>query len=198
MVELDTCGAVILAAGASTRLGQAKQLVAIDGETLLHRTTRLAIHVGCSPVVVVLGRNAATLSGEVKGLAASIVINDEWQSGMASSLKCGLQAVLAARQHQSSVMIMVCDQPKLDASVLRDLLTAHSTNNAVITASRYKGTNGVPAIFSRELFLELLEVTGDQGARRIMQLHLEQVVSVDFPGGDFDLDTPQDLARLHL
>ena len=87
MAELDTCAAIILAAGASTRLGQPKQLVAVDGETLLRRTARLAIQAGCLPVVVVLGRDAATLAGEVEGLGASIVINDEWQTGMASSLK---------------------------------------------------------------------------------------------------------------
>jgi molybdenum cofactor cytidylyltransferase len=198
MVELDTCAAIVLAAGASTRLGQPKQLIVVDGETLLHRTTRLAIQAGCLPVIVVLGRDAATLAGEVEGLGASIVINDEWQTGMASSLKSGLQAVLAAKPHQRRVMILVCDQPKLDASVLRDLLTTHTAKEGLITASRYRSTKGVPAIFSRELFPELLELTGDQGARRIVQLHLEEVASVDFPGGEFDLDTPQDLARLHV
>jgi molybdenum cofactor cytidylyltransferase len=198
MAELNTCAAIILAAGASTRLGQPKQLVAVDGETLLHRTTRLALQAGCLPVVVVLGRDAATLAGEVEGLGASIVINDEWQTGMGSSLRHGLKAVLAAKPHQPRAMILVCDQPKLDASVLRDLLTTHTAKAALIAASRYQGTNGVPAIFSRELFAELLELTGDQGARRIMQLHLEEVASVDFPGGEFDLDTPQDLARLYL
>ncbi len=198
MAELDNCAAIILAAGASTRLGQPKQLVAVDGETLLHRTARLAIQVGCLPVVVVLGRDAATLAGEVEGLGASIVINDEWQTGMASSLSRGLQAVLAAKPHQLRVMILVCDQPKLDASVLRELLTTHTAKEALIAASRYQGTNGVPAIFSRELYPELLELTGDQGARRIIQLHLAEVVSVDFPGGGFDLNTPEDLARLHV
>jgi molybdenum cofactor cytidylyltransferase len=198
MVELDTCAAIILAAGASTRLGQPKQLVAVNGETLLRRTTRLAIQAGCSPVVVVLGRDAATLAGEVEGLGASTVINNEWQTGMASSLRRGLKAVLAVKPHEPRVMVLVCDQPKLDTSVLRDLLTTHTAKEVLIAASRYQGTNGVPAIFSRELFPELLELTGDQGARRIMQLHLEQVASVDFPGGEFDLDTPQDLARLHL
>jgi molybdenum cofactor cytidylyltransferase len=198
MVELDTCAAIILAAGASTRLGQPKQLIAVDGETLLHRTTRLAIEAGCLPVLVVLGRDAATLAGEVEELGVSIVINDEWQTGMASSLRRGLQAVLAAKPHQPRIMILVCDQPKLDVSVLRDLLSAHTEKETLIAASRYQGTNGVPAIFSRELFPELLELTGDQGARRIMQLHLEEVASVDFQDGEYDLDTPQDLARLHL
>ncbi len=198
MANPVTCAAIVLAAGASTRLGQPKQLIRINGETLLRRTTRLAIEAGSSPVFVVLASDEAHLTREMTGLAASIVINDEWQTGMASSLKCGLQAVLAVDLNQKNVMVLVCDQPALDASILKNLLATHATRRSQMTVSRYRGTLGVPAIFPRTMFPELMELTGDQGARRLLQRHLEQVASVDFPGGEFDLDTPEDLARLHL
>src|SRR5271170_5329813 len=125
MSEPETCAAIVLAAGASARLGQPKQLLKIDGESMLRRTTQIAIKAGCTPVVVVLSSQDRELTREVEGLAASIVINREWQTGMASSLKAGLQAVLAANPHLASVMILVCDQPKLDTPILRNLLTTH-------------------------------------------------------------------------
>jgi molybdenum cofactor cytidylyltransferase len=188
----------VLAAGASTRLGRPKQLVQVDGETLLRRTVRLVGEAGCSPVFVVLGHEAAILADELAGLTASIVVNEEWQMGMASSLKSGLRAVLAVNPAQPRVMVLVCDQPRLDPSVLRNLLATHGEKEAAITASCYRGALGVPAIFSRASFSELMELTGDHGARRILERHIEQVASVDFPGGEFDLDTPEDLAQLHL
>jgi molybdenum cofactor cytidylyltransferase len=191
------CAAIVLAAGASSRLGQSKQLVHVDGESLLRRTTRLAIETGCSPVFVVLGCNPTTLAEELEGLAAAIIINKDWETGMASSLKSGLRAILDANPLQSNAMVLVCDQPRLDLSVLRNLLATHNAQHPAITASRYRGTHGVPAIFSSSVFGELMKLTGDQGARRILQQHLEDLASVDFPGGEFDLDTPSDLARLN-
>ena len=111
MADPVTCAAIILAAGASTRLGQPKQLIRIDGETMLRRATRLAVEAGSSPVIAVLASDEAQLTRELAGLPASIVINGEWQTGMASSLKCGLQAVLATDLNQENVMVLVCDQP---------------------------------------------------------------------------------------
>jgi len=198
MANPEACAAIILAAGASTRLGQPKQLIRINGETLLHRTTRLALEAGASPVVAVLGNDDEHLLPELQGLTATFVVNNEWHTGMASSLKRGLQAVLAINPDQANIMVLVCDQPRLDASILKNLLATHATRKPEIAASRYRETLGVPAIFSRTRFPELMELTGDQGARRILQRHIEQVAAVDFPGGEFDLDTPEDLARLHL
>jgi len=194
---MDECAAVILAAGASTRLGQPKQLILLEGESLLRRTTRLAIDSGCSPVLVVLGRDAASFLPEVGGLQAVVTINEEWQSGMASSLKTGIKAVLAACPQVQNMMVLVCDQPELDSPQLKHLLTTHRSGRALITASKYVETLGVPAIFSKKVFGELLDLAGDQGARRVLTRHRNKVATVDFPGGDFDLDTPEDLVRLH-
>jgi len=198
---MDDCAAIVLAAGASTRLGRPKQLVEFEGESLLRRAARLAIDTGCSPVFVVLGQNAATFLPEVDDPQATVLINEEWQSGMASSLKLGINAALAANPQLRSIMALVCDQPRLDLPLLQILLTTHRSRlyaaQPLITASQYRETLGVPAIFSREVFPELLALTGDQGARKILIRHRANVAAVSFPGGEFDLDTPEDLARLN-
>lgn len=193
---MDECAAIILAAGASTRLGRPKQLVEVEGESLLRRTTRLAIESGCSPVFVILGRDAASFLPELGDLEATALINEEWQSGMASSLQVGLKAVLAGNGLPNT-MVLVCDQPQLDLALLQGLLTKHRSLRPSMTASQYGETLGVPAIFSKQIFGELLDLAGDQGARKILMRHREDVSAVPFPGGGFDLDTPEDLARLH-
>jgi molybdenum cofactor cytidylyltransferase len=194
---MDDCTAIVLAAGASTRLGRPKQLIQFEGESLLRRATRLAIDSGCSPVFVVLGRDAASLLPEVDDLQAVVLINEEWQSGLAASLKIAVKAALAANGQLPNIMALVCDQPNLGLPLLGRLITTHRSGRALITASRYGETLGVPAIFSREIFGELLDLAGDEGARKILLRHREKVAEVPFPGGEFDLDTPEDLARLN-
>src|SRR5271154_5794289 len=110
---VTTCAAIVLAAGASTRLGQPKQLLRVDGESLLRRTVRFAIDSGCLPVFVVLGCDATALTPQLGDLAASAIINDQWQAGMASSLQAGLHAALDTSPSPADVMILVCDQPRL-------------------------------------------------------------------------------------
>jgi molybdenum cofactor cytidylyltransferase len=195
---MDDCAAIILAAGASTRLGQPKQLVQLHGESLLRRTVRLACEAACAPVIVVLGRDTEDHSRELARLAALAVINPNWQTGMASSLKHGLRAALNTNPNMQHALLLVCDQPRLDAAHLQKLLLAHNDGSSAITASRYRETLGVPTIFSKKIFPELLALTGDQGARRILQHHADQVTAIDFPGGELDLDTPEDLAKLNL
>jgi molybdenum cofactor cytidylyltransferase len=147
---------------------------------------------------VVLGEATDALSSELDGLDAVPVVNREWRSGMASSLRTGLSFALDMYTDLEAVMVLVCDQPRLGRPLLHDLMLIHSTRRPAITASRYKDTLGVPAIFAEPIFGELLRLTGDQGARRILQCHREEAAWVDFPGGEFDLDTPEDLARLDL
>ena len=189
----DSCAAIVLAAGASTRLGRPKQLLTIEGESLLWRTARLAIEAGFSPVIVVLGSNAEQFESQLRDLAVRTVSNPKWPEGMASSLKCGLDAIEKLKPVPANLLILVCDQPKLSLSILQALLNKHRSMNAQITASRYAGIRGVPAIFSRAIFAELTALNGDQGARRVIARDPLRVEEVDFPGGDDDIDTPDDL-----
>lgn len=188
-----SCAAIVLAAGSSFRLRQPKQLLTIDGESLLRRTARLALDAGFSPVAVVLGSEAPKFEPELRNLNVRTVLNRTWQDGMASSLKCGLAAIEVLNPIPSNLLVLVCDQPKLSQTILQALLDKHQSSKAQITASSYAGTRGVPAIFSQTIYRELADLRGDQGARRIIARDPQRVETVDFPGGANDIDTETDL-----
>jgi molybdenum cofactor cytidylyltransferase len=191
--------AIVLAAGASTRLGRPKQLLrfaAFGGETLLDRSVDLARAAGAAPIFVILGAHADEIHLECELLDCILVRNEAWAEGMASSLRVGIAAVLENAPAAAGAMVLVCDQPGLSAEYLIRLLNAHNEDGNRIAASRYAGRTGVPAIFPRALFPALLELQGDQGARALLQQPGEAVHAIDFPGGEFDLDSPEDIARL--
>jgi molybdenum cofactor cytidylyltransferase len=190
------CAAVILAAGASTRLGQPKQLLLHQGETLLRRAARSALEAGCMPVIVVLGHEPERMRHAIAGLPVTAIENPHWQTGMGSSLRCGVQAAMDASPALLNLLLMVSDQPRLNAQVLRDLLATHAAANQRITAARYSGRLGVPAIFPIRLSAELMAVQGDQGARSVLQTHAAHVTPMDWPDGAFDVDTAADAARM--
>jgi molybdenum cofactor cytidylyltransferase len=192
------CAAIVLAAGSSSRLGQPKQLLLIDGESLLHRTARLAVEAGCRPVIVVLGFEHARMQSKVEDLAISVAVNETWTEGMGGSLRCGMQALMQAAPSSENVLVLVCDQPRLNETYLETLLDAHEARNQneSMTASRYGGRTGVPAIFPREHYARLLESKGDEGARKLLRRLIHFVQPVDFSKGEIDIDLPVDLNTL--
>lgn len=195
------CAAVIPAAGASTRLGQPKQLLRIDGhESLLRRTARLAVEAGCAPVLAVLGYEAEKMAPELTRLPVEIVVNANWREGMGASLRAGMEAVLRIDPLPDSVLVLVCDQPRLTADHLRTLLARHhaafGTVHSAITASVYAGRAGVPAIFSSDWFSELARSSADRGARDLIQAQAAGVQRIPWPEGELDLDRPEDLAAI--
>jgi molybdenum cofactor cytidylyltransferase len=183
--------AVVLAAGASRRLGQPKQLIRIEGEGLLRRTARLALEAGCAPVVIVLGFEAQRMAVEIAGLNVEAVVNANWSAGMGSSLACGVAAARTARPETDALLVLVCDQPRLTAEYLRRLLALHASGSALVTASAYAGRAGVPAVFALPLFHELMRIEGDRGARDLISGHNAQTLG--WPDGACDIDFPQDL-----
>jgi molybdenum cofactor cytidylyltransferase len=191
-----SCAAIILAAGPSSRLGQPKQLLQLNDESLLRRTTRMAIESGCAPVYVVIGSHSGLTARELNELTAIAVINPDWIHGIASSIKCGLNSLLALKPVPSNVMLLVCDQPKLTSDMLCHLIEVHTRSTAPITASQYAGTLGVPAIFSEALYPELKNLEGQHGAKRVISKYLAVVNVVSFPGGAFDIDTPAQILLL--
>lgn len=191
--------AILLAAGASSRLGQPKQLLrlpAFGGETLLDHAVALVRSSGAAPIFVVLGAHAEEIHLECELLDCILVGNEAWAEGMASSLRAGIAAVLEHAPAALASMILVCDQPGLSAQHLLRLLDAHQADGNSIAASRYAGRTAVPAIFPRALFPALLALQGDQGARAVLQQSATAVHAVDFPEGELDLDSPEDLQRL--
>jgi molybdenum cofactor cytidylyltransferase len=179
-------GAVVLAAGASTRLGEPKQLVMLGGETLLERAVRAAREAGCSPVVVVLGAEAEQILERTALGDAVTVVNDQWKEGMASSIRLGVQTLRSSTKDAEGVLLMACDQPSVTVEHLVHLISENE-----VRASRYAGKNGVPAFFPARLLDRLMELKGDTGARDL----LAQAVSSDLRNGELDVDTAADLDR---
>ena len=193
---MSNMAALVLAAGASSRLGEPKQLITFKGERLLDRAIRLAREAGASPVFVVLGADyermlqALSDSPEAPESDVRILINKAWKSGMSSSIRLG--ATAAERVGAEDLLVLGCDQPSVTAEHLRELCGASKREHAV--ASYYWQRRGIPALFPAFAFHALQELTGDTGARELLQD--EAVLTVPLPGGEFDVDTPEDLERL--
>lgn len=186
---------MVLAAGASSRLGHPKQLVLHEGEPLVRRAAAAARDAGADPVVVVLGAHAAHVAPALLGLAAvRTVVNEAWATGMASSLAAGLRAV-TADEACDGVLVTLADQPLVDATALRGLLAAFGAEHRVV-ASAYDGTIGVPAVFGREHVAELLALGGDAGAGAWLRRRRHAVATVPLAAASLDVDTPDDEARL--
>lgn len=198
MVESGTAGvgAVVLAAGSSSRMGTPKQLLRFEGETLLRRAALAALGAGCRPVVVVTGAHAGRTREELRGLGVLEVVNELWETGMASSVRAGLGALLEADADASAVVLTLCDQPHVTSEIIAALVAAHRDGGRTVVASRYGGGFGVPALFDRSLFPELARLEGQAGAKQVIKRHARGAHFVSFPGGAADVDTPDDFARL--
>ncbi len=175
---------MVLAAGSSRRLGEAKQGVRLGGETLLERAVRVAVEAGLEPVLVVVsaGLKLEDCVGRVDGFR--VLINEGAGEGMASSIRVGVGSVLGAE----GVVVMACDQPAVTAAHLRELMSGGEE----IVASGYAGRRGVPAYFPARVFGELMELRGDVGAREL----LREARCVELVGGELDVDTREELERV--
>ena len=192
----ERIGAVILAAGASSRMGRPKQLLEYGGQTLVRRAVLTARAAGCKPVVIVTGAHGKELKEELHGLNLREANNPEWESGIGSSIRAGIQAVVKANDKVTALVLMLCDQPFVTSDVLSGLITAHREGGGEIVASSYGVTIGVPALFGKPFFTELVRLESGAGAKRVIRRHLTQVHLLPFPQGEVDLDTPADFARL--
>jgi molybdenum cofactor cytidylyltransferase len=164
-------GAVVLAAGVSTRLGTPKQFIPFRGRNFLARAVD----------------NLPPGAGWVE--------NPRWSEGMSTSIRTGLMALVEAEPTVPAALLMVCDQPYV-LSLLRRMAAAYRRTGAPIVACAYGGAWGVAALFERTLFPELQALTGDRGAQSVIGRYLDRVVQIPFPRGAVDIDTPEDWARL--
>ena len=189
--------AIILAAGASSRLGQPKQLLLHEGETLLERAARLAAEAGAVPVVAILGARFIEICAAIPQNRDIRVFNEKWEKGIATSIHAGLHALDTVAPLAPAALLLTCDQPRLTATHLHTLLELFAAQQTpAIVASSYAGTVGTPAVFPRTVFAKLLALRGDRGARSLLARPPCALIQVDFPGGEIDIDTPEDLARL--
>jgi CTP:molybdopterin cytidylyltransferase MocA len=188
-------GVVLLAAGASTRLGSPKQLLALDGQPLLARAAAAALASPAWPVVVVLGAHAERIRPTLARLPVLIAENPAWSEGMAASIRTGIATLQQFSRHLDGALLALCDQPAFSAATVERLLAARAASGRSIVAARYSGRLGAPALFLREHFAALAALTGEEGARALLHADPERVAAVDLPELAMDLDTPDDVAR---
>jgi molybdenum cofactor cytidylyltransferase len=191
-------GAVILAAGESSRLGQPKQLIRFRGKTLLRRVVDEAIQAGCALIVVVVGSKREKISAELISDDIVLVENENWKLGIGSSIRAGVRALIdensgpVTDDEISAIVLLVCDQPFVDSGVIRSLIGLRDKTGKAIVASSYSGTVGVPALFDRICFQELLDLPDDSGAKPIILAEPGRVAELPFPDGARDIDTSAD------
>ena len=163
---------------------------------MIRRAALAALGAGCHPVVVVTGANAELMRRELDGLDVCGVLNTLWETGMASSIRVGVNALVGADADSDAAVFILCDQPHVTADVLSDIIAAHLTTDRSIVASTYGGSVGVPALFSKEFFAELGRLEGDAGAKLVIQRYASLAHFLPFEGGEVDVDTPDDFSRL--
>ncbi len=191
----ESTAAIILAAGGSSRLGQPKQLLSLDDKTLIRRSIEAAQGANCRPIVVVLGHEADAVRVELAGLDCFVAENQTWPSGIGNSIRVGMNA-LAANSKTGAAILLTCDQPFVDAALLGQLISARTRTKCPIVASSYQNTVGIPALFARSCFDELLRLRDAEGAKRIITDDPGRVTLIPFPKGEIDIDTVSDFERL--
>jgi len=189
--------AVVLAAGASTRLGRPKQALQFGGQSLLEHVVNSALESEIGMAIVVVGANAELCRSLLRSIPVVVEFNANWQAGVSSSIAVGLDVVDRFEEDTGvafeSVVFLTCDQPFLSSDLLNEMVKAYHAEPASIVACEYGGTLGVPALFSRKYYGELRKLRGDRGARSLIVRHAEDVVSVPFPNGQVDIDIESDL-----
>lgn len=193
-----TIGIIILAAGASTRMGKPKQLLPYQGRSLLRHITEIAIASKNQPVIVVLGANAQIIKPEICQLPVQIVENLQWASGMGSSIRAGVEALNALGQNVEAVVITLCDQPFVSPELINQLVETYRRSDKAIVACEYADTLGVPALFHHTFLSQLMTLKQGEGAKQIINKHINQVTSLPFLQGQIDIDTPNDYQQLQI
>ena len=188
---------IILAAGQSSRLGQPKQLLPFKGKSLLLHMIQIAKKVS-ENVLVITGADSSRIEYDIKNADAKIVFNEEWEEGMASSIRRGLSVLKNEWPYLKSAIFMVCDQPFVTTDLLKNLIKENEITGKSIVASAYSEIAGTPVLFDQSIFSELMDLTGDIGARKIILKHKDRLATVDFPLGNVDMDTPEDYKKLLL
>ncbi len=192
--ETDIC-AIILAAGPSTRMGRPKQLIPLNGQTLLETVITTAKAAGLSCTLLVLGSRAREIIARINHSEVRLVINKKFRGGLSSSLRAGLKAL---PEQCNAVLMLLGDMPFVSSETLRRLMEAYIKHSSLIVIPVYRGRRGNPVLFDRQLFAELAEIRGDQGGRGVIDKHKDEVLelSVEDPFILLDIDDESDLKHL--
>lgn len=186
----------ILAAGASTRLGQPKQLLEFKGKTLIAHAIEQALEAKCGKVSVILGANHEKVQPTIQSYPVEIIQNTNWEEGIGNSIALGISTLEKQDPKTKGALLMLCDQPFVTSDLLKKLLEKFQTSSNLVTACSYDNTIGIPAIFDQQLFEELKKLKGDRGAKKVILKYEKQAEFVSFVEGGVDVDTLEDYEAL--
>jgi molybdenum cofactor cytidylyltransferase len=190
------CSILILAAGSSSRMGRPKQLLEFEGATLLAHVAKVACQSNIHPVILVLGANEDLIRKSLEMPQLDIVTNENWETGMASSIVKGICYIKEKYPKVDGVIIVVGDQPYLNETQIHQLINSQNKTGSPIAACSYAGIIGTPALFYKSVFPELLGLNGDVGAKKIIEKRMQDVVTISFDNGVIDIDTEEDYMNL--
>jgi molybdenum cofactor cytidylyltransferase len=198
-MEINTpLGVVILAAGKASRMGEPKALLTYHGHSFLLNTYNLAQSVHPTGIVTVLGHYFDQMSTHCNTHKIPFVLNEAYENGMSSSIYCGLSYLLSHFPQINLVLILLADQPKISEEHISGLLQKVRSSKYLMVCTSYSDTYGVPAVFKKEYFHELLELKGEKGAKNLIEKGaLNQENTIFFEDGNMDIDTPEDYKKLH-
>ncbi len=196
LCNIHKTGIIILAAGSSSRLGHVKQLLSFNGKTLLQHVIDEATNAGASPIVVVLGSKAEEIVETIHRDGIALHMNNHWEQGMASGISGGVNEAITLDKNLEQLIITVCDQPYVSATLFKQLYAEQQKSGKHIVACAYADTVGTPVLFSKQYFSHLLQLTGEEGAKKIVKTHMEEVAVIEFPQGAIDIDTVEDYDEL--
>ncbi|TXD83167.1 nucleotidyltransferase family protein [Subsaximicrobium wynnwilliamsii] len=196
MIKNAKIGVMILAAGSSSRLGYAKQLVEFKGKSLLQHAIAISEVMDFDSKVLVLGARKEEIERKIDLKGFEILINENWEEGMASSIRKGVLRSQELENNLDHIVILLSDQPFVSRESIEALIQVQLDKNSQATFSEYAGDIGVPAIFSAEVFHDLKELKGDQGAKKLIHDQKLDFEIVKFEMGNFDVDTSEDVELL--
>ncbi len=191
---MSKTGIIILAAGSSTRMGEPKQLMMYKNKTFLQHIVGEAKNANLYPVICVTGYQSDLITKNIVGMDIAIVYNENWSDGMGSGISAGIKQVLLSGV--DSVILAVSDQPHVSSELFRNMEKLKDESGKGIVACSYAGTLGTPVLFIEDYFNQLTSLSGNQGAKNIVNTNLSDVCPVEFEKGTIDIDTKQDYEKL--
>jgi len=186
---------IVLAAGMSTRMGQNKLLMELEGETLIRRVVGRVSKAGVSPLVVVLGHDADRVQAALEGIPYAPVFNRDYERGVSSSLRAGIHAVSGTSAH--AAIVLLADMPFVTTAMIMTLIARYRQSAAPLVVSDYDGVNAPPMLYDRSLFPELATYEGEGCGKQVVKRHRHEAESAKWPPEALaDLDTPEDFERV--
>ena len=177
-------------------MGKPKQLLTYQGSSLISHAVKIGLNSNCRPVIVVLGAYKEQVKPQIDKLPIEIIENSDWETGMSSSIRAGINAINQSNSNLDSVIIALADQPLISEAVFNQLIKEYRDTNNKIIAAAYDDIVGVPALFDKNFFSELMDIEGDRGAKALIRKYRDEVLTVPVAEAAIDIDTPDDYQKL--